>query len=101
MYCRERAVYPATLASYAQEMEHDGRKYSVTLNEQLTDYLRISIFTLSRWDTGAQIRQRGMDALMRVFFQSKEARAILGVPTLTETNGVSSAVVAEPINSVT
>jgi putative zinc finger/helix-turn-helix YgiT family protein len=48
--------------------------------QQLADYLRISMFTLSRWETGAQIQQRAMDALLRVFFQSNEARRILGVP---------------------
>jgi putative zinc finger/helix-turn-helix YgiT family protein len=129
MYCRQNQVVPTVLPSYVQEMEHDGRKYSITLTDfhvlecqnchefvlddcaeetltealrakagllspaaireareslgytqqQLADYLRISMYTLSRWETGAQIQQRGMDALLRVFFQSPEARRILGV----------------------
>jgi putative zinc finger/helix-turn-helix YgiT family protein len=29
--CRERAVRPATIASYEAELEHDGRKYRVSL----------------------------------------------------------------------
>ncbi len=130
MYCRENQVVPVVLPSHVEEMEHDGRKYSVSLTNfrvlqcrnchelvfddsadetvsqalrkevgllapaeirqgreslgytqrQLADYLRISMHTLSRWETGAQIQQRGMDALLRVFFQSAEARSILGVP---------------------
>jgi DNA-binding transcriptional regulator YiaG len=128
MYCRERAVSPTTLPSYTTEMEHDGRKYKVSVadfqvlqcrrcgafiledsanerldealraeagilkpaeirqnrealdltRQQLADLLRISMFTLTRWETGAQIQQRAMDTLLRVFFQSGEARRILG-----------------------
>jgi transcriptional regulator with XRE-family HTH domain len=48
--------------------------------QQLADFLRISMYALCRWETGALIQQRGMDALLRVFFQSAEARSILGVP---------------------
>jgi putative zinc finger/helix-turn-helix YgiT family protein len=44
---------------------------------QLAQCLRISESTLSRWSTGAQIQQRAMDALLRVFFESAEARSIL------------------------
>ena len=32
MHCRERTVSPATLPSYEREVEHDGRKYTVTLS---------------------------------------------------------------------
>ena len=31
MVCRERAVSSTTLASYATEMEHDGRKYAISV----------------------------------------------------------------------
>jgi putative zinc finger/helix-turn-helix YgiT family protein len=128
--CRERAVAPAVLPSYTKQLEHDGRKYTVSLvdyqvlqcqrcgaivlddaaNERLSDglraavgllnpceirqqrealhltqkalagFLRISESTLSRWETGGQIQQRAMDALLRVFFQSGEARRILEAP---------------------
>jgi putative zinc finger/helix-turn-helix YgiT family protein len=127
MACRERAVTPTSLPVYTTVIEHDGRKYTVSLNDfhilqcqkcgsivlndatnealsdalraeagllgpkeilahrgklgytqkQLAALLRISDSTLSRWETGAQIQQRAMDALMRVFFSSSEARAIL------------------------
>jgi putative zinc finger/helix-turn-helix YgiT family protein len=128
--CRERAVRPATIAKYETELEHDGRKYHVSVgdlevarcekcgamifcdeaNRRLSDALRSEIglllpaeirarreelgltqkelaghlqiaeATLSRWETGAQIQQRAMDKFLRVFFQSAEARTILGAP---------------------
>ncbi len=33
MSCRERSVSPTTLPTYSAELEHDGRKYSVTVND--------------------------------------------------------------------
>ncbi len=130
MYCRERAVAPTTLPSYTTELDHDGRKYKVVVEDfhvlqcrrcgaiiledsanerlddalcaaagilkpaeirqnrealgltrqKLADLLRISMFTLTRWETGSQIQQRAMDTLLRLFFQSGEARRILGAP---------------------
>ncbi len=127
MACRERAVAPTTLPTYTADLEHDGRGYTVTINDfqvlqcqrcgaivlddaaddrlsdalrqkaglltpgeiranreklgltqqQLANALRISMYTLSRWETGGQIQQRAMDAFLRVFFESSEARAIL------------------------
>jgi putative zinc finger/helix-turn-helix YgiT family protein len=128
MVCRERAVSPTKLDSYETALEHDGRKYAISIadfvvlkcqhcgeiyldeaaderfsaalraaagllspaeirrgreglgltQKQLAGSLRISEFTLSRWETGAQIQQRSMDAFLRVFFQSGEARQLLG-----------------------
>jgi DNA-binding transcriptional regulator YiaG len=141
MYCRERAVAPATLPSYTTELEHDGRKYKIVVEDfrvlqcqrcgaiilddsanerlddalraaadilrpmeirqnrealgltrqQLADLLRISMFTLTRWETGAQIQQRAMDTLLRLFFQSGEARRILGAPGDMASEGLGSA----------
>jgi YgiT-type zinc finger domain-containing protein len=31
MVCRKQTVSPATLDSYATELEHDGRKYAIAL----------------------------------------------------------------------
>ena len=128
--CRERAVNQVVLESYSADLEHDGRKYLVTVtnfpvaqcencktlilddaaNRRLSDalrsaaglmqpseirrrrealnlkqkdlanFLQISEFTLSRWETGAQIQQRAMDAFLRVFFQCPEARRMLARP---------------------
>jgi DNA-binding transcriptional regulator YiaG len=57
------------------------RREAFGLNQQqLADYLRISMYTLSRWETGAQIQQRAMDWFLRTFFEVAEARRFLGVP---------------------
>ena len=147
MYCRERAVSPATLPLYTTEMEHDGRKYNVSVadfpvlqcercgaiilndsanerldealraeagilgpaeirqnrealgltRQQLADLLRISMFTLTRWETGAQIQQRAMDTLLRLFFQSGEVRRILRAPGEMPAQGVESAEELVPV----
>ena len=130
MYCRENRVVPTVLSSHVEDMEHDGREFSVELQDfrvlkcqncgemviddaasealtqalraaagllapdeirrsrealgytqrELADSLRISMYTLSRWETGAQIQQRAMDAFLRVFFASAETRHLLGAP---------------------
>ncbi len=130
MYCRERAVALTTIPVYTTALEHDGRKYHVSIadlhvlecercgaivlddsanerldqalrseagilspaeirqnretlgltRQQLADLLRISMFTLTRWESRAQIQQHAMDTLLRLFFQSSEARRILAVP---------------------
>jgi transcriptional regulator with XRE-family HTH domain len=55
------------------------RREALGLNQQqLADYLRISMYTLSRWETGTQIQQRAMDAFLRTFFEVAEARRFLG-----------------------
>jgi DNA-binding XRE family transcriptional regulator len=48
--------------------------------QHLAHYLRMSMFTISRWETGTQIQQRSMDAFFRVFFQLTDARRIFGAP---------------------
>jgi len=54
-----------------------NRKRLGFTQKQLASHLRIAESTLSRWETGGQIQQRAMDGLLRVFFGSVEARAIL------------------------
>ncbi len=126
--CRERAVAPTVLPNYVADLEHDGRKYRITLDnfpvlrcsrcgaimlddeasrklsdalrteaglllpseirknrealgltqKELAGYLLIAESTLSRWETGAQIQQRSMDAFLRGFFQVQELRSFLG-----------------------
>jgi DNA-binding transcriptional regulator YiaG len=61
------------------EIRQNREALSLT-RQQLADLLRISMFTLTRWETGAQIQQRAMDTLLRLFFQSGEARRILSTP---------------------
>jgi putative zinc finger/helix-turn-helix YgiT family protein len=33
MHCRERAVSPATIPSYQREVEHDGRRYAIAVDQ--------------------------------------------------------------------
>jgi putative zinc finger/helix-turn-helix YgiT family protein len=44
--------------------------------KQLASAVRIAESTLSRWETGAQIQQRAMDLLLRLFFDSGEVRRV-------------------------
>ncbi len=62
-----------------EEIVANRKKLGLT-QSQLAGFLRIADSTLSRWETGAQIQQKAMDALLRVYFQSTEARIILGGP---------------------
>jgi putative zinc finger/helix-turn-helix YgiT family protein len=44
---------------------------------QLAGYLGVAEATLSRWETGAQIQQRSLDRLLRLFFTFDNVRAAL------------------------
>jgi putative zinc finger/helix-turn-helix YgiT family protein len=46
--------------------------------EQFADQLGVAEATLSRWETGAQIQQRALDNLLRLFFALPEVRSFLG-----------------------
>jgi hypothetical protein len=37
----------------------------------------VAVFTLSRWETGAQIQQRSLDRFLRAFFKLPELRETL------------------------
>ena len=45
--------------------------------EQLADLLGVPRDTLSRWESGVMIQSRAMDNLLRLYFESEEARALL------------------------
>ncbi|WP_255487509.1 type II TA system antitoxin MqsA family protein [Paludisphaera rhizosphaerae] len=62
----------------------ENRKRLGLTQKQLAYHLRIAESTLSRWETGGQIQQRAMDALLRVFFESPHARSILGASERSE-----------------
>jgi putative zinc finger/helix-turn-helix YgiT family protein len=66
----------AGLLTPAEIREH--RKRLGLTQEQLADLLRINVSTLSRWETGAQIQQRTLDAFLRVVFRFPEVRRSLG-----------------------
>jgi len=125
--CREFGVAQVTIPVYTIDLEHDGRRYSVTVHniavlkcgscgnqvipdesderiseelrrqagflfpeeirkkrealglsqESLAEHLRVSVATLSRWETGGQIQQRAMDRLLRLYFEVPQARQYL------------------------
>lgn len=66
-----------------------GREALGLTQEQFAAKLRIASATVSRWETGAQIQQRALDLLMRLFFGLSEVRSALAdeqsVRTLGET----------------
>ena len=46
--------------------------------QTFADLLGISVSTLSRWETGAQIQQRSLNRLMEAYFASPEVRQVYG-----------------------
>jgi hypothetical protein len=53
--------------------------------------LRIASATVSRWETGAQIQQRALDLLMRLFFGLSEVRSALADEQTVRTLGETAA----------
>ena len=60
-----------------------GRTRLRLTQKELAKHLDLAESTLSRWETGAQIQQRCMDTLLRLFFDLPEVRQHLGVPAAT------------------
>ncbi len=60
-----------------------GRTQLRLTQKELAKHLDLAESTLSRWETGAQIQQRCMDTLLRLFFEVPEVRLHLGVPAAT------------------
>ena len=50
--------------------------------KELAETLRIAEATLSRWETGAQIQQRGYDVLLRLYFDIPAVRERLAAPVV-------------------
>jgi len=69
----------------------EKRKQLGLTQEQLASHLGVAKETVSRWETGGQIQQRGFDKLLRVYFSVPEARSYLdpklATPQIPHTNG--------------
>lgn len=58
--------------------EIQERRHQLGLTQQeMADRLGVAKETICRWETGALIQSRAMDNLMRLFFESPEARDLL------------------------
>lgn len=55
----------------------EKRKRLGLTQEQLANQLKVAKETVSRWETGGQIQQRGFDTLLRVFFDLPDVRRYL------------------------
>ncbi len=61
-----------------EEIRQHRERLGLTQKE-LAEHLEISESTLSRWETGAQVQQRCLDRLLRLFFEVPEVRKHLGL----------------------
>jgi len=71
-----------TAAGLLQPLEIRQRREALGINQKaLAAHLGIVPTTLSRWEPGAQIQQRGFDKLLRLYFalrrQEEEAERLL------------------------
>jgi DNA-binding transcriptional regulator YiaG len=52
-----------------------SHRLALGLTQQaLADAIRVSVSTLSRWETGGQIQQRSLDLLLRLYFELPAVR---------------------------
>jgi putative zinc finger/helix-turn-helix YgiT family protein len=56
-----------------EEIKQNRDRLHLT-QKALAEYLRVSVSTLCRWETGGQIQQRAMDLLLRAFFHVPDVR---------------------------
>jgi putative zinc finger/helix-turn-helix YgiT family protein len=60
-----------------QQRIRDGRERLGLTQKQLASALGVAEATISRWETGAQIQQRSLDNLLRLFFGIPQVRRVL------------------------
>lgn len=74
-----RALREAAGLLQPEEIRAGRERLGVT-QKALAEQLRIAAATLSRWETGGQIQQRGFDTLLRLYFKLPEVRDELSSP---------------------
>jgi putative zinc finger/helix-turn-helix YgiT family protein len=70
-------AFRAAVGLLTPEEIREGRQRAGLTQQQLAACLDVSPFTVSRWETGAQVQQKAMDKLLRLFFEVPEARAYM------------------------
>lgn len=75
--CRISAAF-RKLAGLLSPDQIRAQRTALGLTQQaLADLLGVAVFTLSRWETGAQIQQRSLDRFLRAAFRLPELRRLL------------------------
>jgi putative zinc finger/helix-turn-helix YgiT family protein len=75
---RIRAALRVQVGLLTPQEIHDQRGDLGLSQQELAAQLGVAKETISRWETGALIQSRAMDNLLRLYFQSKEVRRLLG-----------------------
>jgi putative zinc finger/helix-turn-helix YgiT family protein len=68
------AAFRQTAKLLTLEQIREGRERLALTQQKMADLLDIAVSTLSRWETGAQVQQRGYNRMMEAFFEVPEFR---------------------------
>lgn len=74
---RIREALRAQVGLLAPEQIAQGRARLAMTQQELAEQLGVSVETVARWEAGGIIQSRALDNLLRVFFESDEARQLL------------------------
>lgn len=75
--CRISAAFRQEAGLLSPEQIRRHRTALGLTQQALADLLGVAVFTLSRWETGAQIQQRSLDRFLRAVFGIPELRKAL------------------------
>jgi putative zinc finger/helix-turn-helix YgiT family protein len=74
---RIREALRAQVGLLAPQQIAQGRARLAMTQQELSEQLGVSVETVVRWEAGGIIQSRALDNLLRVFFESEEARRLL------------------------